>query len=75
MSLYMRPPRPLPYERLLDKNQQPLALFDSATQLPDSDFKPDLIWRGGYLCQQTFMPAALQYIDTKCRWLSHSLHQ
>lgn len=49
---------------LLDKSQQPLALLNSTTKLPDFEIKPDLLWRGGYLCQHTFMPAALEYINT-----------
>jgi len=44
---------------LLDRNQMPLALLDSAITRQELDAERDLIWRAGNLCRKTFQASNL----------------
>jgi hypothetical protein len=58
---------PFPYEDrfelwLLDSEDRPLALIDSATQAADINLEQSLVWNPGILCRSTFTSAAANMI-------------
>ena len=48
---------------LLDKDQQPLALLDSAVREEDIELDCHLDWRAGQECRRTFRSAAMQTLE------------